>query len=159
MTPPSAALALEIGMQVHSELLGSLEVDPGELIGFPQGLFGFPECRSFVLISTEREGVYWLQSVEHSALAFLLVDPFLHFDGYSVEIAPADLAELHSGENGNVVILAIVTLPQTRDERPTANLQGPLAFNLNARVAKQLACAETKFGTRAPFDLLAGARE
>lgn len=155
MSPSSSlAYASEPGMQLHSELLGPLEVSPEELIEFPHGLFGFPESRSFVLISTEREGVYWLQSTEHSALAFLLVDPFLHFDGYGVDLGPGDLAELRSGEGDNVVILAIVTLPQTRDQRPTANLQGPLAFSLRSRVAKQLVLPETPFGVRCAFELL-----
>lgn len=149
----SLALA-EPGMRVHSELLGSFEVTPEELIEFPQGLFGFPECRAFVLIPTEREGVYWLQSTEHSALAFLLVDPFLHFDGYAAEVTPADLQELRSGEGVDVAILAIVTLPQSRDERPTANLQGPIAFNLRERVGKQLALSDSEHGIRCPFELL-----
>ena len=148
------ALATEPRMQLHSELLGSLEVATEDLIDFPHGLFGFPESRSFTLISTEREGVYWLQSSEHSALVFLLVDPFLHFEGYAVDLSAADLAELRCREGDNVAILAIVTLPQARDQRPTANLQGPLAFSFHTRLAKQLVLPETSFGVRCPFELL-----
>lgn len=150
----NAALALldEPGMIISSDLFGSLTVSPEELIDFPGGLFGFPECRGFVLIPAERTGLYWLQSAEHGALAFLLVDPFLFFDGYAVDVAPVDLADL-GGESAEIAILAIVTLPRERGGQPTANLQGPLAVNLALRTGKQLAIAESQFGVRCPFSL------
>lgn len=147
------ALARRPGMIVHSSLLGPLSVAPAELLEFPDGLYGFPECRQFVLVPAEKEGLYWLQSAEHSTLAFLLVDPFLHFDGYAVDIPPADLSGLAAEHPSDIVILAIVTLPRTRHERLTANLQGPLAVNLAQQRAKQLAVSESDFGVRCEFDI------
>lgn len=153
MTAATAlAYAPAATMKIESDLLGTLGAAPEELIHFDDGLFGFPECRSFVLVATEREGIYWLQSVEHSTLAFLLVDPFPRFEGYAVDLGAAERRELEVEAEGDVVVLAIVTLPQSRAERPTANLQGPLALNLRARRGLQLAIAESRWGTRAAFD-------
>lgn len=140
-------------MQLASDLLGSLDVSDRELIRFPNGLFGFPECREFALVPAAREGLYWLQSSDYSALTFLLVDPFLAFRGYSVDLPPNDLTELGAGEASDVAILAIVTLPAARTEQPTANLQGPLAINLTARQAKQMAIGESEWGVRCAFDI------
>jgi len=142
-------------MIVESSILGPLTIAEEEILRFPSGLFGLPDSRSFVLLPAEREGLYWLQSVEHAALAFVLVDPFLAFEGYSLELSPADLAELDGADDpAGIAILAIVTLPRTRDEQPTANLQGPVALNLAARTGKQVAIQDGDFGIRCPFDLL-----
>jgi flagellar assembly factor FliW len=153
----NAALALppEPVMTVHSDLLGPLAVTADDLFTFPLGLFGFPECRRFVLVPAARRGVYWLQSADYGTLAFLLVDPFLVHDGFVVDLASSDLAELHADSNSppSVAILSIVTLPAVRGEQCTANLQGPLALNMRERVGKQLAISDSEFGIRCPIEL------
>jgi flagellar assembly factor FliW len=140
-------------MIVHSDILGPLEVAEEQLLRFPAGLLGLPECRSFVMLPAEREGFFWLQSTEQSELAFVLLDPFLFFDDYVVDLSPADMRELGIEQPADVMILAIVTLSRTREKPPTANLQGPLALNVDAGIAKQIAVSESDYGVRCPFDL------
>jgi flagellar assembly factor FliW len=140
-------------MTISSDLLGPIEVDPDELFEFRQGLFGFPQCHSFGLVGAERTGLYWLQSVEHSALTFLLVDPFIYFPDYAVDLSPLDLRELDVSVASEVLILAIVTLPPARTQLPTANLQGPVALNARTRTAKQLVREDNAQGTRCSFDI------
>lgn len=151
---PSAALATlaEPAVIVESKLFGPLTVSEDEIFRLGAGLFGFPECRSWILLSAEREGVYWLQSVEHAALAFVLLDPFTYFDGYSLALGAADRADLAVTNSSDVAILAIVTLPGNPDHVPTANLRGPLALNMQARVGKQLALDGAEYDVRAPVD-------
>jgi len=157
----TAALALPArhSMLVHSDLLGDLQVAAEEVIDFPNGLFGFPECRRFVLLPADREGVYWLQSLEHGTLAFLLVDPFLYFEAFSVELGAAERQELDVADPSDAAILAIATLPRSREEQPTANLQGPLALNLRTGLGRQLALENPAYGVRCPFDLLRRSNE
>jgi flagellar assembly factor FliW len=157
MTPP-AALAVAPApaatlVTVRSDLLGPITVPEASLLDFTAGLFGFPECRSFVLVPAARDGVFWLQSADHSALAFLLVDPFMACDGYAVDLTAADLGELQATASADVAVLAIVTLPRDRSERPTANLQGPLALNLTDGRGKQLALNDKGYGVRYEFTL------
>lgn len=140
-------------MIVASDLLGELTVQQDELITFPTGILGFPACRDFVLIPSEREGLYWLQSAEHSSFAFLLVDPFLAVEGFTVELSPNDRAELEIESESDVIILAIVTLAPPGRGGCTANLQGPLAFNVRTRRAKQIAVPNSEYGVRWPVDL------
>ena len=155
MTFGSAATVqlLDPQMTIASDLLGPVEVEQNELFRFPQGLFGFPDCSSFVLLGAEREGLFWLQSAEFSTLTFLLVDPFPLFPGYAVDLTDADLADLRVEAADEVSILAIVTLPGSMEEMPTANLQGPLALNMRTRTAKQIVLEEDEFGTRCAFGL------
>ena len=156
---PNAALALveepAVARQVavRSELLGHLAVAEESIFTFPEGMFGFPECRHFVLVPAGREGLYWLQSSEHATLVFLLADPFLFFRGYAVELGAGDRADLGVADAAEVAVLAIVTLPQRRTEMPTANLQGPVALNFRARLGRQLALGESEWGVRSQLDL------
>lgn len=155
---PNAALALpeqpsrSASIVVASEVLGPLSVPADSVLTFPTGLFGFPECRRFALVPAGREGLFWLQSLEHSTLAFLLADPFQFFAGYAVELSASDHAELCTDGTDDVAVLAIVTLPQSRGAQPTANLQGPVALNLRAGVGRQLAIADGEWGVRCAFE-------
>lgn len=141
---------------VTSDLLGLVNPAQESTFTFPTGLFGFPECRQFTLLTAGRPGMFWLQSLEHSALTFLLADPFPFFDGYSIELGASDRKELQLHDDGNgddVAVLVIVTLPRTRDELPTANLQGPIAVNFASRMGRQLALSEGSWGVRCSFKL------
>ena len=74
-------------LAVESDLLGTLSVPANETFTFADGLLGFPEAREFVLVPAEREGFFWLQSLDFGALAFLLVDPFPFVDEFFVDLA------------------------------------------------------------------------
>jgi flagellar assembly factor FliW len=150
----SAALAYDMPdtMTVASDLLGHLDVETSTVIHFPKGLLGFPECRSFVLLASEREHVYWLQSVDYSALAFLMVDPFVFFNGYTVDLAATELGR-EFGSPENVAVLAMVTLPSSHDTRPTANLQGPIVIDHRNREAHQAILPDSQYSIREAFDL------
>ncbi len=150
----SAALAYDMpsSMTVASDLLGQLTVDANAVINFPEGLLGFPECRSFVLLPSERENLYWLQSVDYAALAFLMIDPFVFFEGYAVDLAATDLRRADLAPE-NVTVLGIVTLPQDRAGRPTVNLQGPVVINHRAADGHQVILSDGKYGIREEFDL------
>jgi flagellar assembly factor FliW len=128
-----------------SRLFGPLSVRRDAVLTFPAGLPGFAGERRFVLLPAASEGVFWLQSADEGALAFLLVDPFTTFPGYAV-----DLAE--SVERPPLV-LAIVSLPRHDDEACTANLQAPLLVDLATREGRQVILETQQYGPRHAFDL------
>ncbi len=129
------------------------EAESGVLqhIVFPTGLFGFPECREFLLTATGRPGFYWLRSCEHQPLVFLLADPFVFFPGYTVDLSDGDVAGLDSRDPSELAVLAIVTLPRAPGEPLTANLQGPVVLNLGRRVGRQIVLTDRDFGLRSEF--------
>ncbi len=138
---------------VASSLFGEIRVRRADVLHFPNGLLGFPECRNFALIEAQSAGTYWLQSIEHPVLVFLLVDPFLAFDDFTVDLGPKELASLKIKDPSDVAILSIVTLSRSPDEPATANLQGPIALNTRTRVGKQIAIDKPELGVRCPLDL------
>ena len=136
----------------ESKLLGPLAVPEHQIFDFQQGLFGFPEAHRFALLPAEQDGLFWLQSQEFEALTFLLIDPFAFVEGYAVDLGPKDVGELMPEDASEIVVLAILTLPDKRGETATANLQGPLALNHKKRVGKQLAL-ESPYGIHFPVEI------
>jgi flagellar assembly factor FliW len=132
---------------IQTQLFGSIEVVQEQLLTMPEGLFGFPECRGFALLPAEREGFFWLQSTEHSSLAFLLVDPFIYFDGYTVDLTGQVLQRLDTSDPASVNVFAIVTLPGASGDA-TANLQGPVVLNVAKRQGFQAVLQDSEYGTR-----------
>ncbi|MFO7260921.1 MAG: flagellar assembly protein FliW [bacterium] len=120
-------------------------------VEFADGLIGLPERRAFLLSRAAAPGAFWLESADCEGLAFLLVDPFPFFDGYTVELEPAQLRGVLDGDPSEIAVLAIVTLPPEPDGVYTANLQAPLAINLRTGRARQIVLTRTDFGTRCPL--------
>jgi flagellar assembly factor FliW len=133
---------------VSSVLLGALTVTEDQLFTFGDGLLGFPTCREWVLIQGAKAGTAWLQSVDHGALAFLLVDPFVMFEGYSAELSPAEVRRLEASDPSHLAVFAIVTLPASRSESATANLQGPVVVNVRDRRGAQVVLSEGPWSVR-----------
>lgn len=140
-------------LTVNSDLLGDLQVRATDALYFANGMLGFPECRRFALVRAEHDGLFWLQSIDYSALVFLLVDPFTVVPDYSIDVAPSQLADLGAYRPADIGLLSVVTLPSVSGGKPTANLQGPIAINFATHAAKQLVLSETDFGVRVAIDL------
>jgi len=138
---------------VPSVLLGAVEVPRSELFTLPVGIFGFEHCRTFALVPSGREGLWWLQSTEREALVFLLADPFRFFPGYEVSVGPADLAHLGADERTTLMALAVVTLPRTVEEAPSANLRAPVLLDVQRRVGRQVVLADERYAVRTPIAL------
>lgn len=150
---PALPLA-DAPLSVPSEVLGPLTVAPADVLTFEHGVLGFPACQRFVLLPAGRPALYWLQSVEHAALTFLLVDPFALVPGYALDLATVEGGEaLADASPADVIALAILTLPATRAELPTANLQGPLVLDLRSRRGRQVVVTAGAYGLRHPVDL------
>lgn len=149
----SVVLEPEDTLTLASDLLGSISIPAHEILRFPSGLYGFPECRSFAFLPTPREGLYWLQSADFSALSFLLVDPFQHFRDYHIDLDDSDIARLGTTDSQHILVLAIVTMPTTAGAPCTANLNAPVLFNLRDRHAHQSIRPNGGYDMRAPFQL------
>lgn len=132
-----SAGTLESSLTIKSELLGILHVNPDQIVEFPSGVYGFPEAHLYALLPTPREGLFWLQSTEHSALIFLLVDPFQHFSSFSIDLSEGDKRRLDTERPDEILALCIVTMPEKPGDPCTANLHAPLLFNVHKRHGHQ----------------------
>jgi flagellar assembly factor FliW len=133
-------------VQIQSDRLGAIDVDPTSVIEFTDGLLGFEDHKRFVLISADESGAYcWMQSLDNSALAFLAVVPGFFFDDYVPNVPEADVDALGLTEATATQVLCLVTLS---DAGITANLLGPIVVNLDSRQARQSVLTDGHWTTR-----------
>lgn len=134
-------------MKVATKAYGLTDVDERQKITFPHGLLGFETFRDYVLLDAERQPFYWLQSLDSQALAFVLVNPFLFRPDYELDVDDQELREIGIADPEKALIFAIVTIPA--DGSPmTANLQGPLVINRDARLARQAILTDQRWKTK-----------
>jgi flagellar assembly factor FliW len=132
-----------------TELFGELTVSEARVVHFGNGLLGFPGFTRWVVLDGGRDGLGWLQSAEHPALAFLLVEPFVVFDEFTLDVPPAAVRALGAGHAEELAVFAIVTLGAD-GATATANLQGPLLMNLRSRCGAQVVTPHGVWSLRQP---------
>ena len=87
-------------MQVRSTRFGTFEVDESRALVFAQGLLGFPDSSTYVVIEVEDTPYVWLQSVDEEEVAFLATSPFLFFPAYDLELGDEEQKRLDVDDPG-----------------------------------------------------------
>ena len=135
-------------MKITTTRFGEVEVPDGEVYSFPEGLLGFQDVRSFVLMANPTGGPFrWLQATEIPSLAFVVSDPTLYFKDYQVGIRKEEMDAIELADIGQGVVMVIMTVPKDVTEI-TANLQGPVILNPGKKLGKQIVLADPKYQTR-----------
>jgi flagellar assembly factor FliW len=120
-------------------------------IEFTTPIAGFPEHRTFVLVSTTEDGViYTLRSVDDPDLRFLVVPPAPFYPDYAPEVPDAVIEQLASTRpEEDLLVLLVVTVGERADEA-TANLLAPVIVDRSTRRAVQVVLNED-LPVRAPL--------
>jgi flagellar assembly factor FliW len=106
-------------------------------VRIPTGLLGFEQIKDYVLIAKPGEEPFaWLQVQDNSALAFVVIDPFMVLPEYQPDIPTLDVEFLGLKNSDDALLLGIVTVHSAR--RATVNLKGPVVVNRHTHVAKQI---------------------
>ncbi len=125
------------GVDSTARRLRELDVDPKDVISFPDGLPGFEGCRRFVLLSPDDTApMQCLHALEGPNAAFLAIDPGLALPGYRYELSQADRQRLGADDASGLVWLAIVTLDPSGGV--TVNLRAPVVINPARMLAFQV---------------------
>jgi flagellar assembly factor FliW len=126
-------------MLLNTRYFGQIEIDPKNIIDFPEGIPGFENVKKFVLLHHEDQDspFQWLQGVDNPHLAFVVVDPRLCKQDYVVDIEDAEVAILDIRDTGKVLIYSIVVVPEDLSKM-TANLKAPVLINTENNKGKQV---------------------
>jgi len=131
---------------VKTSRFGEIEVDPDKLITMTSSFLGFPDERLFVLLPHgENSPFYWLQSTTNPDLAFLVVQPGLITSEYQPDIPEMIYDELQVPRDSEVEYMVTLTIPPGKPEEMTANLLGPVAYNAEKRLARQVVLDPKKY--------------
>ncbi len=124
---------------IHTSRFGDIEVDENKLITMTSPLLGFPEDRLFALLPhSSNAPFFWLQSTDTPELAFLVISPELVHPDFRPEINPTVRKELNIPGEVDLEFMVILTIPHGKPQEMTANLLGPVVYNAEKRLAKQV---------------------
>lgn len=136
-------------MQINTKYFGPVEYEKGDLITFPNGLFGFESEHSFLLLpfAGSNGSLLCLQSVSTAALAFVVMDPFSLCPDYAPILSPEELQFLKAGESGELgyYVLCVVKEPVSES---TVNLRCPIVVHPQDRIAAQVILEGTSYHMR-----------
>lgn len=129
---------------------GEVEYDPDNLLVFPAGLIGFPTLHSFIVMPNRKEGpLFWIQSIDDPAIAFVLTDPTNFFLDYKVLPDTMERTALQIDAGDECFTLVVVTVPP--DQKITLNLAAPILFAPKTNRAIQVILENTDYQSRTPL--------
>lgn len=121
--------------------LKDVPVDPETVFTFTEGLAGFADCKRFKVFHEEgREGqptVFWLQSLDDSAVMFPIVAPETLDLEYEIELSDADCRLLELDQADDAAVVVIVYRNEAEGGKIAANTRSPIILNLRNRRAMQ----------------------
>lgn len=123
--------------KLQTKYFGEVEYEAGDVIHFPEGLFGFEEEQGFLLLPFDGGGMLCLQSVKTPALAFVALDPFTLKADYAPELEPSDLKAFGVKETGDLGFYVLCAVKNPVSES-TVNLKCPLVVHPETREARQI---------------------
>ncbi len=123
-------------MTIIATRFGPVRIEPDDLIHFPDGLIGLPDCRKWVLLADcLHDAVAWLQSAERPALALPVVSPRRYVPDYRLRVTRQQIESLMGNRSESLHVLVVVT---TGDGSIALNLRAPLVINLDRRLGRQV---------------------
>lgn len=135
-------------IRVETTRFGPIEVEERNIIRFPRGILGFEGIEAYALLTLDEANPFQLlQAVTDPDLAFVVIDPRLLREDYTVHARPEELEELELASVSDAALLAIVTLPRSGGS-PTVNLMAPLVINPASRQAMQVVQVDSPYRTR-----------
>lgn len=138
-------------MHCRSTRFGEFDIHDESILTFPTGLLGFPESHRFVILDHDTDAPFkWLQSLDESGVAFVIIDPALFHPAYTVDIPPDAALEVKAAEQDELILSVLLTIPSEDPTGITANLRGPLLMNSRTKLCKQLVLSDD-YPTRYPL--------
>ncbi|MCE5236798.1 MAG: flagellar assembly protein FliW [Clostridiaceae bacterium] len=142
-------------MLIETERFGIFELKDKKTLRFPNGIPGFEELRSFILLETEEnKPLLWLQSIENKHIALPVVIPFELIGDYYVDVRENELSDLNLEAPDDLLILCVVVIPEDV-KKMTANLASPIVINAKRGIGKQLVIDAATLPLRFPiYDII-----
>jgi len=135
-------------MKFDTTRFSQIDVKPEDILIFPDGPLGFPDCTRFTFIDEERAAPFrMLQSLDNPALAFVVVDPLMARPDFQFDVTVDDLKLIKADNTDKLLVYAIVTMNRNIHE-VTINLQGPLVINPSQKLGHQFVLIDTDYTTR-----------
>jgi flagellar assembly factor FliW len=117
-------------MKLKNKQFGEVEYTPENVLKFKNGLFGFEELKSYLLIKTDNDLFFWLNSTDQHEVAFPLIGLRLIDDSYP--------------QKEDTEAFGIVTLGN-EPSKTTVNLKAPVYINQEKKEGFQTIIDQDKY--------------
>lgn len=126
-------------MQLETKYFGNIEYEPESVLSFPDGLFGFPEEKQFLMLpfSGSQGNMLCLQSIAAPSPAFILMNPFSLKPDYTPELSPQEL-KLMGVEKSQQLCYYVMCVARQPVGESTVNLRCPVVVNPDLHRAMQV---------------------
>ena len=121
------------------------------IVRFAEGLIGFSDCKSFVLM--ENEGIApfrRVQSTERADVGFLVLDPTIVVKNFLSLVPEREWQSLGLEDSAAKLAFVICIIGPTPAES-TGNLQAPLIINYTKMTGRQVILTDSGFSSRQPL--------
>ena len=137
-------------MKVETSRFGQIEVDEDKVIHMIRPVLGFDALRRFIIILPDQKTPFcWLQSVEDSKTAFVIVNPRIFKPDYKPALNEYELQGLEIVKAEDVVVMAIVTI-RSQPLVINMNLRAPIVINAACKLAGQIVLDNADYPVRYP---------
>ena len=135
-------------MKFDTTRFGQLDVESEDIVIFPDGPLGFPDCTRFTIVDEDQSYPFrMMQSLDNPALAFVIVDPLVARLDYHFNVTLEDLKNVKADATDGLQVFVIVTM-STNIKDVSVNLQGPLVINTEKKLGHQFVLVNTEYTTR-----------
>lgn len=140
-------------MTIQTKLFGNISVDEEKKIYFENGIIGFPDLKSFLIIFDEEKKesarISWLQSVEEPGFAIPVMNPLLADQKYNPIVNDELLESLGELDSDEMLVLVTVTIP-AKIQKMSVNLKAPIIINAITRKACQIVVENEEYLVKYP---------
>lgn len=138
-------------MKIETTRFGETDVAEEKVVTIKSGIIGFEGLERFVVLDHEGDSPFkWLQSLEDSSLAFVVLDPSVASIDFNFKIPDEIVEDLRIEKGDDVVVMVIVTIPEDPREM-TVNLRAPLIINSRNLRGRQLILSDDGIPIRYPI--------
>lgn len=129
----------EYWLQFQTKYFGEIQCDREEILTFPQGLFGFEEEKSFLLLPfAGSDGtLLCFQSTTTPSLAFIAMNPFSLDGSYAPVLRKEELELMEVSRSEDLCYYVFCVVKEPIGES-TVNFRCPIAVNPDNRKAVQV---------------------
>lgn len=125
-------------MDIKTRNFGVVSYSEEDVLHFEEGIPGFEGLKSFILLSIEEFTPFkWLQSLDDTDIAFVIVDPKAIIKDYKVELDEETVKLLDIKDLNHILVFAILVIPD-EIENMTANLKAPIIINAENNKGMQI---------------------
>jgi len=134
-------------MVLNTKNFGEVEVSEQDILNFEYGIPGFESMTRFVILGKTDDDdspFFWLQSVDNSNLAFVIMNPRDLVPDYEAEIDMFTAGLLGITDENDALIYSIVTVPEDIT-KISINLKAPVIINAKNNRGCQVILEKEKY--------------